>query len=80
MKANEEACGEDRLTDNWLFWHRCRKHIVFMLSAVYTRPDKVYPLATMDTMSNAMLRTHHLLAQHPDIQDKLRHEVVEAQL
>lgn len=32
----------------------------------------------MDTTSNAMSRTLHLLAQHPDVQEKLRHEVVEA--
>ena len=34
--------------------------------------------AAMDTTSNAMSRTLQLLAQHPDIQERLRREVVEA--
>ena len=33
----------------------------------------------MDTTSNALSRILHLLAQHPDAQDKLRAELVEAQ-
>ncbi|KAH9885122.1 cytochrome P450 [Cubamyces lactineus] len=34
--------------------------------------------AAMDTTSNALAMTLHLLAQHPDVQDKLRKEVLEA--
>ncbi|KAI0720735.1 cytochrome P450 [Cerioporus squamosus] len=34
--------------------------------------------AAMDTTANAMSRILHLLAQHPDVQEKLRREVVEA--
>lgn len=33
----------------------------------------------MDTTSNALARILHLLALHPDVQDKLRAELVEAQ-
>ena len=33
----------------------------------------------MDTTSNALSRILHLLAQHPDVQEKVRAEVVEAQ-
>ena len=33
----------------------------------------------MDTTSNALSRILHLLAQHPDAQEKLRAELVEAQ-
>ncbi|KAH9910993.1 cytochrome P450 [Epithele typhae] len=36
-------------------------------------------LAGMDTTSNALSRILHLLAMHPDVQDKLRAEIVEAQ-
>ncbi|KAH9917869.1 cytochrome P450 [Epithele typhae] len=36
-------------------------------------------LAGMDTTSNALSRTLHLLATHPDAQDRLRAEIVEAQ-
>ena len=32
----------------------------------------------MDTTSNAMSRILHLLAQHPDVQERLRREVVQA--
>lgn len=32
----------------------------------------------MDTTANAMSRVLHLLAQHPDVQEKLRQEVTEA--
>ena len=35
-------------------------------------------LAGMDTSSNALSRTLHLLAQNSSIQDKLRAEIVEA--
>ncbi|RPD56021.1 cytochrome P450 [Lentinus tigrinus ALCF2SS1-6] len=34
--------------------------------------------AAMDTTANAMSRILHLLAQHPNVQEKLRREVVEA--
>ena len=32
----------------------------------------------MDTTSNALARTLHLLSLHPEVQDKLRQEVLEA--
>ena len=32
----------------------------------------------MDTTSNALARTLDLLAKHPDVQDKLRAEILEA--
>ncbi|KAM5545445.1 hypothetical protein V8D89_000483 [Ganoderma adspersum] len=38
-----------------------------------------FTLAGMDTTSNALSRILHLLAQHPDVQDKLRAELIEAQ-
>ncbi|KAI8969791.1 cytochrome P450 [Trametes punicea] len=34
--------------------------------------------AAMDTTSNGMARILHLLAQHPDVQDRLRSEILEA--
>ena len=33
----------------------------------------------MDTTSNSLSRILHLLAMHPDVQDKLRAEIIEAQ-
>ncbi|KAF5342999.1 hypothetical protein D9758_013703 [Tetrapyrgos nigripes] len=35
--------------------------------------------AAMDTTSSALARTFHLLAMHPEVQDKLRQELLEAQ-
>lgn len=34
--------------------------------------------AAMDTTSGALLRTIHLLSQYPEVQDRLRHEILEA--
>ena len=34
--------------------------------------------AAMDTTSNALARTLQLLAEHPDVQEKLRREIVDA--
>lgn len=34
--------------------------------------------AAMDTTSSALARILHLLAQHPQVQDKLREEIVRA--
>lgn len=34
--------------------------------------------AAVDTTSNALCRTLHLLATHPDVQEKLRKEIMEA--
>lgn len=34
--------------------------------------------AAMDTTSGALARLLHVLAQHPDVQEKLRQEIMEA--
>jgi cytochrome P450 len=39
---------------------------------------RVFVLAATDTTSSALSRISHLLALHPDIQDKLRQELKEA--
>ena len=36
-------------------------------------------LGGMDTTSNALSRTFHVLAQNPEAQEKLRAEIIEAQ-
>lgn len=41
-------------------------------------PYRSLIFAAMDTTSNALSRVFHLLAQHPDIQERLRNELVEA--
>ena len=39
---------------------------------------RTFILAGMDTTSNALSRIFHLLAAHPDVQEKLRAEILEA--
>ncbi len=41
--------------------------------------DRIFILAGMDTTSNALSRILYTLAQHPDAQEKLRAELIEAQ-
>lgn len=36
-------------------------------------------MAGTDTTSNALARTLHLLSQHPEVQERLRNEILEAQ-
>ena len=45
---------------------------------VLTRGYSTFVLAGMDTTSNALSCIFHLLAQHPEAQEKLRAEVLEA--
>ncbi|KAG6902019.1 hypothetical protein C0995_005667, partial [Termitomyces sp. Mi166 len=40
--------------------------------------DKTFAFAATDTTSNALSRTLHLLALHPEAQERLRAEVIEA--
>ncbi|KAG6817154.1 hypothetical protein H0H87_012115 [Tephrocybe sp. NHM501043] len=70
MKANIEASEEDRLSDEEVLaqvrsWN------------VLTSP---HPLTRYmeDVVSNALSRTLHLLAMNPEVQDRLREEVVRA--
>ena len=41
-------------------------------------PRSTFILAGMDTTSNALSRILHLLAQNPDVQEKLRAEIIES--
>ena len=51
-----------------------------MLTSSAVDPTRsTFILAGMDTTSNALSRILHLLAQHPDVQNKLRAEIFEAQ-
>ena len=36
--------------------------------------------AATDTTTSALTQTFHLIAQHPEVQDKLRNEIKEAKL
>ena len=63
---------------------RCRKCSELLLGAYFTSnaalsAARTFVLAGMDTTSNALSRTLQILAEHPDVQEKLRAEILEAQ-
>ena len=45
---------------------------------LHSRSSRTFIFAGVDTTSNAMSRVLHLLAKHPEVQDKLRSEFVQA--
>ncbi|KAF8237924.1 cytochrome P450 [Tricholoma matsutake] len=68
MKANLEASKGDKLSDSEVLAQVARISDIH-LSLIF---------AAMDTTSNALSRTLGLLATHPEIQDKLRQEILDA--
>lgn len=46
--------------------------------AGYQSIHRTFVLAATDTTSSALSRTLHLLTQHPEVQEKLREEIVDA--
>ena len=77
MKANLDATVEDRLSEKELVGQVTSVQFPFHLdsSLTYTRS---LTFAATDTTSNALARIPHILAQHPDVQTKLREEIVAA--
>ena len=41
---------------------------------------RILVFAATDTTTSALTQTFHLIAQHPEVQDKLRNEIKEAKL
>ncbi|KAJ3889944.1 cytochrome P450 [Lentinula edodes] len=64
MKENMDASEEDRLGDTEV------------IAQVSISPTLIF--AAMDTTSSAMARLLHLLSRHPEAQNKLRQELIEA--
>ncbi|KAG6861365.1 hypothetical protein C0995_001098 [Termitomyces sp. Mi166 len=75
VKANMEDSEEDKLPDkevlgqvmNYVLW-----------SSGLSNRIRSFAFAATDTTSNALSRTLHLLALHPEVQEHLRTEVIEA--
>ncbi|KAJ3743764.1 cytochrome P450 [Lentinula detonsa] len=79
MKENVKASNEDRLQDDEVIG----QVIVTTLEWLWIDPDGDFFVSTlifaaMDTTSSAMARLLHLLSRHPDVQDKLRRELIQA--
>ncbi|KAG6900250.1 hypothetical protein C0993_000891 [Termitomyces sp. T159_Od127] len=75
MKANIEASEEDRLSDREVLGQVGRA-----IFRDVSSPDirMTFAFAATDTTSNALSRTLHLLALQPEMQERLRSEVLEA--
>ncbi|KAG6864977.1 hypothetical protein C0991_005846 [Blastosporella zonata] len=75
MKANMEASEEDKLPDSEVLAQASQLTIAalgFLLISI------TFAFAATDTTSNALSRTLHLLATHPEAQERLRVEIIEA--
>ncbi|KAG6915249.1 hypothetical protein DXG01_012523 [Tephrocybe rancida] len=76
MKANMKASDEDRLPDSEVLGQLGPLNAVRTSLKVSTL--RTITFAAVDTTSNALSRTLHLLAMHPEIQDRLREELTQA--
>lgn len=74
------ASKDDSLSDSELLGQMtCVCSINSVVSTLMHRfPNSSLIFAAMDTTSNALSRTFHLLAQHSDVQERLRREIIEA--
>ncbi|KAG6846510.1 hypothetical protein H0H93_013484 [Arthromyces matolae] len=70
VKANMDASEEDKLPDEEVLGQ--------LLSEPGYMLFRTFAFAATDTTSNALSRTLHLLALHPEAQERLRAEVIEA--
>lgn len=65
------------------FWDRCREYPFNTTQftsrkAITDYVSRTLILAATDTTSGALAQILQLLAQHPDVQDKLREEIIQA--
>ncbi|KAF8896618.1 cytochrome P450 [Infundibulicybe gibba] len=69
IKANSEAAEGDRMSDSEVLgqFHRC-----------HADPVRALIFAAMDTTSSGVSRILSLLAEHPDTQQRLREEILDA--
>ena len=73
--------GENKLSESDVIAQMSYVRAFSTLSAwkLYPTSSRVFILAGMDTTSNALSRILQLLAMNPDVQSKLRAEILEAQ-
>ncbi|KAJ3804415.1 cytochrome P450 [Lentinula aff. lateritia] len=77
MKENMDASEEDRLGDTEVIAQvSISSYDYYMQSDCGSTFTLIF--AAMDTTSSAMARLLHLLSQHPEAQNKLRQELIEA--
>ena len=80
VKANMAAADNEKMTDEEIFAQTSCVNSTFLMTTRIDDPwTRTFILAGMDTTSNALSPILHLLALRPDVQQKLRAEIVEAQ-
>lgn len=74
------ASEDDSLSESELLGQMtCVHPLAFVITKSTSHiPNSTLIFAAMDTTSNALSRVFHLLAQSPDVQERLRREIVEA--
>ena len=79
MKAGAAVSEDDRLSEEEVVAQMMYATVRFSLSTTNGRSIfRGFLVAATDTTSSALNRILHLLALHPDVQDKLRKELEEA--
>lgn len=80
MKQNLDAPEEDKLTEEEI--HGQISYVLPLTNTIVFNPrdhiTRTFTFAGLDTTSNALSRTLWLLAQHSEVQAKLRAELCEA--
>ncbi|KAI0070119.1 cytochrome P450 [Panus rudis PR-1116 ss-1] len=82
LRENMAASEEDRMPDTELLGHMTHVPRAFIATLFFTDRIRVdcrqLIFAAMETTSGALAHILHLLAEHQDIQDKLREEILKA--
>ena len=81
VQANMSAAEQDRLPEEELLGQMSYASIS-PTSGIHQNSNalsfRTFILAAMDTTSNALAMTLYLLAEHSEVQDKLRQEILQA--
>lgn len=59
-------------------WHKCRMSTFGLQSDTMLMKSRILVFGATDTTSGALSRILSLLSQHPDVQEKLRTEIINA--
>lgn len=78
VQANTTTDEKDRLSDDEIMGQMSYVTVTFLSFPALTSLYRSLIFAATDTTSGALAHVLELLAEHPDIQEKAREEVVEA--
>ena len=78
VRANVDASADEMLSEEEIVGQVSCVLVVLVLLPGAHAFRRTLVFAATDTTSSALSRILHLLAEHPDVQEKLRAEIVEA--